>query len=555
MKSAWPLLFILSIALLLVASISSPSATAHISVRENSWKSQLLPLLSSSEETSRFIIKLSSKSPIGSRSYWLRADDCVEQLKIDDELQSVEPICSFPDPINLRLNFKSQNQEIKVTGLLKNKGGRAGLWLDTSRDDKTYLTVVILAPLAIYLITLSYLKKHFTDEKRLLLSFGAFGSLLRFYYFLFIPYWQYSYDAEEHLDYILMIANNLTIPSPHQGWQFYQNPLYYIMAALLFRFARFIDFPAVLSIQILSLALSLITFWAILGIVKNVLKRKSVGLVLAYVVTSIAPLLIMPTSRISNDTLTMCLASLSVLAVVKSVTSGSYKLSYLSIALASLSILSKSSALPILLANLLFFALKKGVNKPHILKQALLALIIISPIAIRNIYHQESGIVGKDTISAINPQLSIEPSKRNFLSFDLRRVLETPFNQSYGDNYGKNNFFEYFLLSSISGEFKILKEGLVSTSIIVGLLIILSLSTIGSFSCLRRDASLERYLLLLFLLSFTALLIFTTSYPLSPTQEARHIPWITITVAVFAGSGLNILKPLYDRYRKSRNLR
>ena len=555
MKLAWPLL-ILTIALALGASVSRPSVTAHISVK-NSWKSQPLPLLSSFEKTSRFIIKVSSNSPINSRSYWIRADDCIEQFKIDGELQSVDPICSFPDPVKLRLNFKSPKQEIKLTGILKNNGGRTGLWFETSRDDETFLSGIVLLPLGLYLLTLNYFKNHFAGDKLLFLSFAAFGALLRLYYFLFIPYWQYSYDAEEHLDYILAIANNLALPSPQQGWQFYQNPLYYILAATIFRFARLINFPEVLSIQILSLILSLITFWTILGIIKNALGNKSPGLVIAYTTATLAPLLIMPTSRISNDTLTICLGCLSVLAVVNSMAWKSYKLGYLSVILAALSVLSKSSALPILLANLLFFTLSKGVNKPHILKQAMLALLIISPVIVRNIYHQEAGIVGKDTISAINPRLSIEPSKRNFFSFDLKRVLETPFNQSYGDNSGKNNFLEYFLLSSISGEFRILKKGLISTSIIVGLLVIISLAMIGSISCFRKDANLERYLLLVFLLSFIALLLFTTIYPLGPTQEARHIPWIVITVGVFAGSGVEILSSkmkLYFSYRPFKNI-
>ena len=58
------------------------------------------------------------------------------------------------------------------------------------------------------------------------------GTMLRFLYVLSTTYNVRSYDWVGHVEYIRYILQNLAVPPPTGGWQFYHPPLYYTLAAL-----------------------------------------------------------------------------------------------------------------------------------------------------------------------------------------------------------------------------------------------------------------------------------------------------------------------------------
>ncbi|EKD80401.1 MAG: hypothetical protein ACD_40C00113G0002 [uncultured bacterium] len=40
----------------------------------------------------------------------------------------------------------------------------------------------------------------------------------------------YGFDGQDHIEYLQYLQTNRRIPLPHEGWQFYQTPLYYLLA-------------------------------------------------------------------------------------------------------------------------------------------------------------------------------------------------------------------------------------------------------------------------------------------------------------------------------------
>ena len=42
----------------------------------------------------------------------------------------------------------------------------------------------------------------------------------------------FGFDGKDHLEYVRWVAEKKSVPIPHEGWQFYQPPLYYIVASI-----------------------------------------------------------------------------------------------------------------------------------------------------------------------------------------------------------------------------------------------------------------------------------------------------------------------------------
>jgi hypothetical protein len=67
-------------------------------------------------------------------------------------------------------------------------------------------------------------------ERMLLLMFVSLWLLLFWNNARLLPF-HAGFDAKEHLDYINYIQEHRALPSPNEGWEMYQPPLYYLIAA------------------------------------------------------------------------------------------------------------------------------------------------------------------------------------------------------------------------------------------------------------------------------------------------------------------------------------
>ncbi len=100
-------------------------------------------------------------------------------------------------------------------------------------------------------------------EKTLLLIVAGFWLLLFWNNVRLLPF-HAGFDSEEHLKYINYIQQHRALPSPNEGWEMYQPPLYYLIAAATLSACN-------LSINDSSSVLILRSLGAFLGIAQFVL--------------------------------------------------------------------------------------------------------------------------------------------------------------------------------------------------------------------------------------------------------------------------------------------
>src|SRR6266700_6953379 len=101
----------------------------------------------------------------------------------------------------------------------------------TKRIWPFWIVLIAIASVAIFIFNLSF--KNSTArwlEKMLLLVVAGLWLLLFWNNGRLLPF-HAGFDSKEHLKYITYIQEHRALPSPTEGWEMYQPPLYYLIAA------------------------------------------------------------------------------------------------------------------------------------------------------------------------------------------------------------------------------------------------------------------------------------------------------------------------------------
>src|SRR5206468_5225170 len=101
----------------------------------------------------------------------------------------------------------------------------------TKRIWPFWIVLIAIASLAIFISNLSF--KNSTArwlEKTLLLVVAGLWLLLFWNNGRLLPF-HAGFDSKEHLKYINYIQERRALPPPNEGWEMYQPPLYYLIAA------------------------------------------------------------------------------------------------------------------------------------------------------------------------------------------------------------------------------------------------------------------------------------------------------------------------------------
>jgi len=142
----------------------------------------------------------------------------------------------------------------------------------------------------------------------------GFAILLRIYYFVDMGYISFQHDYQGHIEFIKFFADNFTLPLPHKGWEYPQQPLYYMVSGTVFAIARAFglsDWHSLWSVgwvTVLLNSVSLIFAYRLVRLfTSNVLAQ---NLTMAFL--CFTPSLIYMSTRISNDPFA---ASFSIIAL------------------------------------------------------------------------------------------------------------------------------------------------------------------------------------------------------------------------------------------------
>lgn len=142
----------------------------------------------------------------------------------------------------------------------------------------------------------------------------GFAILLRIYYFVDMGYISFQHDYQGHIEFIKFFADNFTLPLPHKGWEYPQQPLYYMLSGTVFAITRSIglsDWHSLWSVGWITVILNAVGLVFAYRLVRlltpNVLVQ---NLTMAFL--CFTPSLIYMSTRISNDPFA---ASFSIIAL------------------------------------------------------------------------------------------------------------------------------------------------------------------------------------------------------------------------------------------------
>jgi hypothetical protein len=394
-------------------------------------------------------------------------------------------------------------------------------------------------------------------------------------YFLNTPFGMRTHDVGGHLQYIEYLVNNHSIPAIHYGWQTYQPPLYYLVAAFFYKLLNLAGITQTdqiwRSVQFLSLLMYMGFLGVTLQIVKNVISklpnrlnpddpdsksptvflapgdpRLSIGYLIFTLIT-FWPSGIIHSARIGNDVLFYLFYALGLAYLIKWWDDNSNRSVYSSFLFITLAFITKADALVLYLVfgtvYLIKFFKDAGKQK-YLVKTAILGGIFIvgfgitfgRMVALRlnNGSNDHFVVANASSLQGV----AVGNTPKNYLSFDLLSFVTEPYVNPFEDKGGRQYFWNYLFKTGLIGEFwynnpiHCILTILLSVSFLLMLLYtIVSLIVFHSYLKGQLVLALNAIFLLI------AAIAFRISIPAACSNDFRYILPIVISFGSFFGFG------------------
>ncbi len=502
----------------------------------------------------RFTLSRSSFSP---SAYRIVPDDCLESLSING--QSVAdpaiPFCDFVEGRTLELGPYLVSGSNTIEAVVRNNGGDAQFSMRAVWNDSTLPIAAIVAALCLLaaaLILLSH--KRTAPWKMSVFVLFFLAVVVRVYYVSITPHWIRGHDTDGHIEYIDHMANEWSLPSPDQGWESWQPPLYYAVSAVWSAPVRALGAgreTVLFSLQILSLLLSIWTLWIVWRIGRCLFvtdREGSVAIPILFALIAFFPSLIFLSARINNDVLMVPLAFLSMLYLQRWWNGDKLRDWLLCVLLIALCILSKSNGLLLLPVAFGALAVRRKISLKGV-RDAVLGLLIVVVVAgwfnVWRAMHQTSQDMIVGNTGALNSGLAVNNDIAAFTTFNPAAMVRIPFNNPWTDESRRQHFWEYLYRSAFFGEFDFgVARMLLASWLVAWSLPVFLLSLIGFVFGLIQWKRWTPMLLLAIVLPIGQA-IFRFEYPYGSSQDFRYIlPLILATSAFAALAVLRIKQPL-----------
>ncbi|WP_096087462.1 hypothetical protein [Agaribacterium haliotis] len=180
--------------------------------------------------------------------------------------------------------------------------------------------------------------------------------LLRIVYWSAMGATQFQHDYHGHIEYIEFWANHGFSPLPHKGWEYPQQPFYYVLNGAIFAAMKGMGLEKssiLFYISALAMLLNCVALYYFLGLLKRLTPDRLLQYA-AFCFYAFMPSLVFASTRISNDSWTLALATMAAYFVVAAWQTGWSKFFYRALIFTSFAFLCKISTLVI---ELLFIAL------------------------------------------------------------------------------------------------------------------------------------------------------------------------------------------------------
>lgn len=501
-------------------------------------------------------ITLRRRTPAATR-FALRADDCLEHVSVNGEV----PALSAVPPCR-----PGREQVLDLTGFLRpgenilrfkvrNRGGEAGLALRVSDGDPLLLalracSLALIAGFGVFLALV--LRRALRAWSGTLIGVVVLGVILRMTYFYVTPFTLRAHDALAHAQYVRFVLEQGLIPFSDGGWEFFQPPLYYALAAgwwklLALAHADGRIFPA---LQFLSLLFSLASFLFAYLAARRIFPSAADRIPLIVSCTALATLpgLVFSASRIGNDVPAQAWAFLAMYLLVRWWQDGRDADWIALAAAAGFGLLTKSSAILVIGAAALCLFLKPGVPLRRALRLACVVILVIAIIA--GWYAALRFAQGDRSLlpnaAGLNATLRVPTTRTSFTVFNPIRLIQVPFNDPW-HGVGGGHFWEYYFRSAFFGEFRHAPALRPLASVIIALALLLI--PFLFFSIFRALREWRRFAPLLCILAvpLAGQAAIRVLYPFSVLQDFRHTAMVALPAACLLALGIARSHPFLRR--------
>lgn len=485
-------------------------------------------------------------------------DDCLYGITVNGETLSdpTLPYCDFNHPTTVDLTPLLHFGSNDVLFSLFNNGGTAVFSLEPIQATAWSINGIIAVLLTLFLglLLLLWRARPWVWHLAIVLGVAVF---LRIHYVAMTPYWIRGHDTDGHIEYIAHIAQNWSLPSPDQGWEFWQPPLYYVLGAVWMNAGRALGLPPEANIgglQTIALVLSLLTLGLIVWIGLLVIpKKEREYLPLLVALPALLPGIIFFAARINNDVIVAPLSFLALALLILWRKRGGMRWWLLFSLTAGLALLAKTSGSIVVAIGLLLLLLRKPFSLRSI---AAHATILLCAVLVLNGWFwghrylrapDQELLVGN--IDVLNGGLRVPTTAFTLFSFNPAAVVRIPFNNPWDDASRRQYFLEYLYRSAFSGEFDLRQEKslIASWSRALGLGVLL-------LACIGLALGIARKNLDALIMLVTALVTLLGHYvirlvsPFSSTQDFRYSPLLILPIAWFAVEAIRrIHKPEVQR--------
>jgi len=442
----------------------------------------------------------------------------------------------------------------------------------------TFGTVIAYLLYRMFLFIFDHIRKRFPvslkkpqaysisrREKAMLYGIVATGIVLRLFYFDAHGIYLFQHDWQGHIAYIEYMASHWHIPLPSKGLEYPQQPLYYIIAALIYKAVVALGYTAsdaLMSVGVFSLICSLIFLvytYKLLDLLHASFFVRSVTLLFV----SLTPSIVYLSARINNDVLVMALASLSLYYIVRYYFSTRSADFYPALLFVSALFLTKVSAFPfevLLLGVIIVNYLKKkreDIVKTHIALYILTGTLLLTWTLYRVYMPLDPSPFHLVNSSAYFPGQQIPAVDGTyFFSFHPGALFSQGYAYVFGADSVRFSFPTYQLGTMMMGEFNYLsyieKDPfflyisrlliIFSTLFPVGLLIYVVYSW--------KSGILEKLFLLTILLNIALVIHFILKYPVVCNSDFRYMVAVFPLMGLAFAEGLSFLADMSELLRR-----
>lgn len=413
------------------------------------------------------------------KSFAVRYNGCVKKIFINNERIPLpkQYKCAYPQEIVVHAEKVMRSGINTIEFFVKAPKGQRLLSLRMTNWQLLRLFAVYIAS---GMTLMLYARNGISRVQKVVLSIFLLGVALRIFYMHQTPINYRGHDYYSHLEYIVHIFENWSVPKRYEGWVFYHPPLYYFFSALVLQ----LDFllsggkQTFYSLQMFSAFCSTCTLFLGKKIFDEVFTdhRKKV---FAFLLFAFFPVLILFASRINNDALAQVLLYAGLYALLLWWKNPDWKHACVVGVVLSLGVLTKTNALILVPAFFVCLLYKFGVKHPQLWKQFLLTVALLSTLTGWFVYQrvaQEGQTYIVANAKGNNNQLRVQNSVSHMTTFSPIRLIQQPFNNPWLNDETKSNFLEYFYRSAFFGEFNFKRQSSLPIIVHIVSMLIMSIS-------------------------------------------------------------------------------